>query len=455
METDKRTGNHGGPKPREVKGIGKLKNQLYLPFSFQMYHPFLVPMLQALTEPYRLERSGFPSGAPLTLTDDQVHNVVAPLVLNGDNYGETITDLYEMGSIKQLREQPILMNIFFQMFGVFVEERQDKATRVPVPTELRRNKDKVEYAIVASQSSETKKLAAMMAHTTGVDRLVTIDGHSRLAAEHFEDEGIDLINITAAKLMIDELRHKGLLDDQLETTIVGVDFGNLSLAVKLAQEEGFGLAVMQKIRMLLNGGPQSYTEHKLVYGDVKGKRVILMDDMIGSGGTLLHTVEVLLKAGAKEIIVCATHAVFAGQDYYKNLRDLLLIENVKVVMTTNTLPLRRPVPNAARSLPWAQLPKTDSREAELRKVKMLNIDNFIAWVTALMLRYPKREDLITNLGPYYAPQADPLVLYEQITGEHIEPIIPTAVYRPGGVYEWPDDPRRTKLAKLAQRQNTR
>jgi phosphoribosylpyrophosphate synthetase len=246
---------------------------------------------------------------------------------------------------------------------------------------------------------------------------VNIDGHSSEFAQQLEQVGIEVINITSAFVLIEELMTRGLMDDSLENVICGVDFGNLALTQKISQRLKLKLAIIRKTREPTIRGEDSETKHPLVYGDVRGKRVVLMDDMISSGGTIIETVNLLLAAGAKEILVCAAHAVFAGRNYYKTMVKLLKIPEVKIVMTTDTLPLKRPGFGRSRSLPYAILPgvatadKSEPAEV-IKQVEMLPLDGFIGQIVQALMATHNAAEIRAILAEHIVEQRDPYEIYE-------------------------------------------
>jgi len=70
-----------------------------------------------------------------------------------------------------------------------------------------------------------------------------------------------------------------------------------------------------------------------VIGDVSGKNVVILDDMISSGGTLVHAAKELERRGAASVMACATHAVFSGDACAS-----IMTSSLSEVIVTNTLP---------------------------------------------------------------------------------------------------------------------
>jgi len=404
---------------------------VHIPLSYRSYKPESARQLQDLYPQVRLQESAFANGMWLLLAGE-VPNVVMPWVMNGDNLADALLDIYNAHAFTQDRENigPNVKKL--SVLSVFGDWRQDSPSKksLPAKQDKAKNQEIEEMATVIAQSSFSQAVASLMKHVAKVDTLVTVDGHSSIARQHFEAEGIKVANITTAKLMLEAIRNKNLLTKDLDTMIVGVDFGNLALAYKLSQEEGFELGILRKKRIPTGNGSTSVTKHELVYGDVRGKRVILMDDIIGSGGTILNTVSLLLQNGVKEIIVCASHAVFAGREYYEQLQQVLKFNQVKLIMVSNTLPLERLTRGSDKDLPYIKVVRNEE-ELEHRQVSMLSVDDFISYTVGAMLSTQNIEEFVSKMGEHVLPQPDPYDLYQQITGKKIPKPVVTHIYREG------------------------
>ena len=92
-----------------------------------------------------------------------------------------------------------------------------------------------------------------------------------------------------------------------DIVIVSPDMGGVKRANKLADLLGTPIAIIDKIRRQHN---QCEVAH--VVGEVEGKTAIIIDDMIDTGGSICAAAEVVKRYGAKEVIICATHALLNG-----------------------------------------------------------------------------------------------------------------------------------------------
>lgn len=404
---------------------------LHVPRSFRNYYPELSLLLKRELPTLRYEEASFDNAMPLLLSGEIPHAVMLWL-MNGDNWQKAIIDMF---NAHVLTQDPDAAGPNVQRLGVFapfVDLRQDRRSRKPVPGGAPN-----EMAIVKAQASWSMALANLMKYVAKVDYLVNLDGHSHLATTHFQEVGIDVVNVTTAHEMMVELEARGLLNDSLENMVCGVDFGNLALVDNLAKQYGFSIAIIRKWREAINGGIVSVTKHELVHGNVSGKRIILMDDMISSGGTLVHTVEMLLSHEAAEVLVCAAHPVFAGREYYSQLQGLLKNDKVKIVITTDTLPLERPEFAGDKSKPYVFEPgqTIGDPNPKKRQLEMLPATDLMSRVLLAMMRSKNTEEIRQKLGREVVDQRDPYELFTEITGQKVERPRDTAIYRQEGNFE--------------------
>lgn len=422
---------------KDLPPIDTENSKIHISYSYQVFNPLLSHMLTQLFPKVRFDEASFPGGMPLVLAGEG-KNLVVPLIINGLNYIDALQDIFNLHAFTQSNFglSPNSENV--SILNVSGDSRQDKPTLKPISTEdLKRllgpevDEDSAEYfAAVVAQTSWSKAVASMMSGTAGVKQMITIDGHSHVANEQFREAGIEVTNVTTAKLMIEVLRHNRLIDEQLGNIVVGVDFGNLALANKLSLEEGFELGIIRKRRIPGKFPGSSTTTSELVWGNVHGKRVILMDDMIGSRGTIVKTIKILLDAGAAEIIVGASHAMLTG-DYYDQLREVIANDKVKLVLLSDTLPLERPKRGENRDLPY--LPASAGREQ--KSVEMMPTGDYITWLIGVMLAHPHMAERKQAMQTHVLEHEDPLDLYERITSRKIPRPKIVAKYREGAELE--------------------
>ena len=147
----------------------------------------------------------------------------------------------------------------------------------------------------------TAKLVADMIQTAGADRVLSLDLHAPQIQGFFD---IPVDNLMGAPLLADYFLSNHLEEDAV---VVLPDHGGVTRARKLAEFLGTPIAIVDKRRPRAN-----VAEVMNIIGDVKGKRAILIDDMIDTAGTITLAAQALKDAGATEVYACATHAVLSG-----------------------------------------------------------------------------------------------------------------------------------------------
>jgi len=148
--------------------------------------------------------------------------------------------------------------------------------------------------------SISARLIADLLTKAGIKKLFTIDLHSN-QIEGFYD--IPVINHLFAPYFIDIFKKMDLSD----YIIVSPDIGGLKRANYFAKELNLPIVVLNKIRKAHNEAEIT----QLIGEDVEGKNVIIADDMIDTGGTLMAAAKMLKEKGVKNILFCATHGIFS------------------------------------------------------------------------------------------------------------------------------------------------
>lgn len=164
------------------------------------------------------------------------------------------------------------------------------------------------------------RLVANLIETAGVDRVVTFDLHVDQIQGFFN---IPVDNLEAVSLVANYILEKKLKD----IVVVAPDVGGARRARRLAKIFDTGIAIIDKRRP-----EHGVAEIMNVIGDVKDKNAILIDDIIDSAGTMANAAKTLKEKGAKDIYICATHAIFSGKAV-ERLKD----DSIKEVIVTNTI----------------------------------------------------------------------------------------------------------------------
>ena len=166
------------------------------------------------------------------------------------------------------------------------------------------------------------RLVADLIEKAGANRVLTMDLHSPLIQGFFS---IPVDNLMAAPVLanyIESLKLENL-------TIVSPDAGGVGRARWFAKKMGASLAIIDKRRPAPN-----VAEVLHVIGQVKGRDVVILDDMVDTAGTLILSVEALRQEGAQRILAACTHPVLSGQAL-KRIQESPL----EKLIVTNTIEL--------------------------------------------------------------------------------------------------------------------
>ena len=181
----------------------------------------------------------------------------------------------------------------------------------------------------APRISIAGRLIADLMITAGVQHVITMHLHSPQVHGFFN---MHTDHLTAHSVFVDYFKHQDLTN----TVVLSPDIGNAKRAAKLARSLNVPLAIGEKKRLT-----DSTVEISSVLGDVKGKRILIAEDEIATGGTIAETIRVLLRQGAGPVTVTATHGLFTGPAVDR----LNAIDEIEEIVVTNTVPLppeRRP-----------------------------------------------------------------------------------------------------------------
>jgi ribose-phosphate pyrophosphokinase len=170
------------------------------------------------------------------------------------------------------------------------------------------------------------RLVADMFKTAGADRLITVDLHAD-QIQGFFDGPVD--HLFALPILASHVKEK--YGDQ-DLAVVSPDAGRIKVAERWsARLGGAPLAFIHKTRR--TDRPNETVANRVV-GDVKGRICVLVDDMIDTGGTIVHAAEALSRDGAAGVVIAATHPILSGPAV-----DRLKNSTVTEIVVTNTLPI--------------------------------------------------------------------------------------------------------------------
>ena len=169
----------------------------------------------------------------------------------------------------------------------------------------------VPYFGYARQDRKTKprdpisaKLVANLITRAGADRVLTMDLHANQIQGFFD---IPVDNLLGNPIFSNYL-HERFAGQEDDVIVVSPDVGSVARARAFAQKLGMGLAIVDKRRQKANS-----SEVMNIIGDVRGKKVILFDDMVDTAGSLCGAAQALVElGGATDVIACASHGVLSG-----------------------------------------------------------------------------------------------------------------------------------------------
>lgn len=245
-----------------------------------------------------MEISRFPDGEIFVQIKDNVRGrdafVIQTIALDPNEYLMEL--LIIMDALKRASVKSITLVIPY--FGYCRQDRKDKV-RVPI----------------------TAKLVADMLSVAGANRILTMDLHAGQLQGFFN---IPVDNLHGRSQLISAVRSFGLED----CVVVAPDIGSIKIARALAADLEVDFAIVDKHR-------STATEVEVVslIGDVKGKDVLLADDMCSTGGTLVSAAKACQEKGARRIFAVVVHGIFVGDSVDR-------IENspIEAVVMSNTIP---------------------------------------------------------------------------------------------------------------------
>ncbi|GEO67335.1 ribose-phosphate diphosphokinase [Levilactobacillus spicheri] len=174
-----------------------------------------------------------------------------------------------------------------------------------------------------SREPITAKLVANMLQTAGVTRVLALDLHAA-QIQGFFDVPVD--HLMGAPLLADYFLSNGLAEDAV---VVSPDHGGVTRARALAEFLKAPIAIIDKRRPRAN-----VAEIMNIIGDIKGKRCIMIDDMIDTAGTITLGSQALMDAGAKEVYASCTHPVLSGPaiERIKNspIKKLIVTDSIQL-----------------------------------------------------------------------------------------------------------------------------
>ena len=170
----------------------------------------------------------------------------------------------------------------------------------------------------------TAKLVANLIEKAGISRVITIDLHAGQIQGFFD---IPVDNLYGSIIFIDYVSRKNLKNP----IVASPDIGGVARARYFAQKLGLDMVIVDKRREKANE-----SEVMNIIGDVKGKDVILVDDIIDTAGTIVKAAKALKEKGATSVMACCTHPVLSGPAY-----DRIQNGELDELVVSNSMPLKK------------------------------------------------------------------------------------------------------------------
>ncbi len=168
------------------------------------------------------------------------------------------------------------------------------------------------------------KLVANLITTAGADRVLTMDLHTPQLQGFFD---IPVDHLVGVPLLASYFSEK--FEDYNDIVAVSPDVGSVTRTRKFATHLDIPIAIIDKRRPKAN-----VSEIMNIVGDVNNKRVILIDDLIDTAGTIVNGANALMEMGAREVYACCTHGVLSGPACERIEKSC-----IKELVTINTIPL--------------------------------------------------------------------------------------------------------------------
>lgn len=175
---------------------------------------------------------------------------------------------------------------------------------------------------VKARDPISSKLVANLLTNAGADRVLTMDLHAAQIQGYFD---IPVDHLIGGPILAKHISKMQLPD----LTVVAPDLGSVTRSRDFAQLLDAPIAIIDKRRPMPN-----VSEVMNIIGDIKGRNVVLLDDIIDTAGTITNAASALKERGAKSVIACCTHGVFSGPAFERieksEIDELIVLDTIDI-----------------------------------------------------------------------------------------------------------------------------
>ncbi|MCD6081126.1 MAG: phosphoribosylpyrophosphate synthetase [Candidatus Omnitrophica bacterium 4484_49] len=253
----------------------------------------------------------------------------------GVNPGKAVVDRFSEGEIRVKIEQNVRGNDVFVIQPTSPPPNENLMELLIMIDALRRASAARITAVIpyfgyARQDRKDQprvpisaKLVANLITTAGADRILTMDLHAGQIQGFFD---IPLDHLFAVKIFVDHLKNAL---DLSNLVVVSPDVGGIKMARAYAKRLEVPLAIVDKRRVSMDEA-----EVMNILGEVRGKDVCIVDDIVATAGSLVEAVQALKNKGAKDVYATITHPVLSGPAI-----ERLKKADIKKLYVTDTIPV--------------------------------------------------------------------------------------------------------------------
>jgi len=267
-------------------------------------------------------------------------NVTSRIFPDGESYVKINTDVNDRDAIIVQTMFPNQNNSLIE-FLLIADLAKDLGARTITGVVPYLAYSRQDRRFQSSEALSTKTVATLM-KSVGVEKLITIDTHyQHRGPGQFDLFGVKVVNVSAGRLILDHVREK--IDADLMT--IGPDLGSSEMIKYATGEEMFLTKekrcpicgkLAQECECKIKKKKYEITDMESKY-NFSGRNVVVLDDIIASGSTMIKAVKKIKSEGARKVIAAATHGLFMKDSLIqlKDLTDYLVVTDSIVTPVSN------------------------------------------------------------------------------------------------------------------------